>query len=290
MKYTWLVEKYLEGEMSGKELTDFELLILRNEEVAREIDRVRKLLEFSRQQHERLAGEPELIEDYRDAANVIDADEIEADLDNLRIRKVPEEANGTNFLEKIRKQVRSGSSGQKHIRIVSMLRFNLWLTAAAIALLLSVGALLLNRSAGTTDYMALYDMNFHPYQPELITRGAGAVTNDKPDYRKGLDEYKKANYSLALEYLDTSTGKDPDFAYGHLFRGLSLMELGRFDEALSSFGQLKNDRALDDYGLWYSGLCCLRMEQRDRAKDLFRKLVSEDSYFAPQARKLLRKL
>ena len=290
MKYTWLVEKYLEGEMSGKELADFELLILRNEEVAREIDRVRTLLQFSRQQHEKLTRDPELIEDYHDAAGVIDAGEIEADLDKLKIRKVPDESERNNFHRKVQKYAPSGVRRPKQPRIVTMLRFNLWLTAAAIALLLTLGYILLDRSTGHIDYLALYDTNFHPYQPELAKRDAGAGIKEKTNYEKGLDEYKKANYSLALDYFNTSTSEDPDYTYGHLFRGLSLMELGEYQEALGSFDHLKADRSLDDYGTWYSGLCYLRLNQPEQAKILFRQLVEGNSFFAPQARKILRKL
>src|SRR4030042_4293315 len=54
MKYTWLVEKYLEGELQGKELSDFEILILKDPAVAEEVERIRKLNTFCIEQHSKL--------------------------------------------------------------------------------------------------------------------------------------------------------------------------------------------------------------------------------------------
>jgi hypothetical protein len=50
MKYTWLVEKYLEGELSGEALRKFELEILRKPEVAEEVERVRSMHHFMMEQ------------------------------------------------------------------------------------------------------------------------------------------------------------------------------------------------------------------------------------------------
>ena len=54
MKYTWLVEKYLEGELSGEALRKFELEILRKPEVAEEVERIRSLQKFMQHQHSKL--------------------------------------------------------------------------------------------------------------------------------------------------------------------------------------------------------------------------------------------
>ena len=46
MKYTWLVEKYLEGELKGEALRKFELEILRKPEVAKEVEKIRSMNNF----------------------------------------------------------------------------------------------------------------------------------------------------------------------------------------------------------------------------------------------------
>ncbi len=288
MKYTWLVEKYLEGELSGRELSDFELLILRDQELAHEVERVRSMLEFSREQHHRLTAGTELGEDFDDMENILDEKDLELDLDNLKIRKVVDSSDYENLSRKIRSSIRTGSPEIKTHRIMSLLKFNLWLTAASIALILTLSIFFLSRVAIKTGYLALYNQFYEPYFPELSMRDA--EVSEINSYQLGLNEYKLANYSLALDYFNTSISEDPGNTYSYLFRGCALMELGEYRQALASLEKLQQDRTLDDYGLWYSGLCHLRLDNRDQSKQLFRQLVEADSYYAPRARVLLKKL
>ena len=88
MKYTWLVEKYLEGELSGEALRKFELEILRKREVAEELERVRSMHHFMMEQHAKFQDSLGLIEDYEDSDNVIDEEIIRQDLDGLKVRKI----------------------------------------------------------------------------------------------------------------------------------------------------------------------------------------------------------
>ena len=69
MKYTWLVEKYLEGELSGEAFRKFELEILRKPEVAEEVERIRSMQKFMQHQHSKLMDSSGLIEDYEDLMN-----------------------------------------------------------------------------------------------------------------------------------------------------------------------------------------------------------------------------
>jgi len=288
MKYTWLVEKYLEGELSGKELSDFELLILRDQEVAREVERVRALLKFSREQHHRLTTGFELQEDFDDIENILDEKDLDLDLDTLKIKKVTSRGEITDLSQKIRRSTRKSSPEMRGHRMMSLLKFNLWLTAASIALILALSILFLNRMTVETDSIALYNEYYHPYQPELVERGTEPVESSA--YQLGLDEYKLANYSLALDYFNTSISEDPGKTYSYMFRGITLMELGEYEQALASLEKLQQDRVLDDYGLWYSGLCHLRLDNQDQSKQLFRQLVKNNSDYAPRAKALLKKL
>ena len=288
MKYTWLVEKYLEGELSGRELSDFELLILRDQEVAHEVERVKSLLKFSREQHLRLTTGAELLESFDDFDNILDEEELELDLDNLKIRKVVNSSTYPDLSQKIRSSIRTGSTEMKSHRIMSLLKFNLWLTAASIALILTLSILFLNRVSIKTDYLALYNQYYHPFTPETNMRDAGPVKSST--YQQGIDEYMIANYSLALDYFTASISEDPDNPYNYLFQACALMELGDYRQALVSLEKLQYDRTLDDYGLWYSGLCHLKLDDHDQSKLLFRQLVEKESYFAPRAKVLLKKL
>ena len=88
MRYTWLVEKYLEGELSGEALHKFELEILRNPEAARELERVRSLQKFMENHHAIMSSRSGLIENFDDVENVIPEHEIAEEMEELKIRKV----------------------------------------------------------------------------------------------------------------------------------------------------------------------------------------------------------
>ena len=88
MKYTWLVEKYLEGELSGEILRQFELEILTKAEVAEEVERIRSLDSFIKKQHHRMRSSVGLIEDFDDIENVVSESTISRELEELKIRKI----------------------------------------------------------------------------------------------------------------------------------------------------------------------------------------------------------
>ena len=60
--------------------------------------------------------------------------------------------------------------------------------------------------------------------------------------------------------------------------------------ALAKLKKLEEDHQLDDYGLWYSGLCHLKLDNRDESKMFFQQLVDRNSYFAEKAKTILKKL
>ncbi len=88
MEYTWLVEKYLEGELGGEALRNFELEILTKPEVAEEVERIRSLNRFMKQQHKNMHRVGGLIEDFDDIDNVLHEDEVRKEFEDLKIRKI----------------------------------------------------------------------------------------------------------------------------------------------------------------------------------------------------------
>jgi tetratricopeptide (TPR) repeat protein len=286
MKYTWLVEKYLEGDLHGKERKEFELMILTDPSVAEEVERIRKLHAFSFEQHRKLKNSVELIEEFNDPVHVLREDEIMQDLDSMKIRKITDPAGYRDMLQKIRKTMGRDSSEKRDAKIRILLKHNFWLTAASFALILTVSSLLLVRSLRNSDPLAAYAEFYHPYAPELTIRSTEEATAD--DYLSGLNEYRNANYSNALALFNASLAHDPGNLPVYLFKGISLMELGDFSQALLSFKELHSDPILDEYGRWYSGMCFLQLGRTDEARKIFRDLSRQRGYFAPQARAVMR--
>lgn len=288
MKYTWLVEKYLEGELQGKELSDFEILILKDPAVAEEVENIRKLNAFCIEQHSKLKSKGALREDFNDPQHISGEDEILNDLDGLRIKKISDTAGYQDMVRKIKKTIREESPDKKQARIFFLVKHSFWLTAASFALILTVSVFLLSRSNRDSDPQVIYRQFYQPYSPELTVRNTESALAD--DYLSGLDEYRNGYYSKALEYFNASLSVDPGNLSVYLFKGISLMELGDYRQALTVFGQLSGDPILDEYGRWYSGLCFLRLDRPDEARKIFKGLKKQDSYFSSQSRSVLKQL
>jgi tetratricopeptide (TPR) repeat protein len=286
MKYTWLVEKYLEGELQGKELADFELLILKDPSVAEEVETIRKLNAFCFEQHRKLKGNIGLNVHFNDAEHVPVTDDLTTDMDSLKIRRISDSAAYRDLMRKIRKTFAEASPSKRQAKMLILAKHNFWLTAASFALILALSIFVLSRGLRNPNPLAVYQQFFQPYSPELTIRSNDVSGSD--EYLSGLQEYRNANYIAALDLFNAHISRDPGNLPVYLFRGIALMELGDFSQALNSFEQLHSDAIMDEYGRWYSGLCYLQLDRPGEAKKIFRDLVRQKGYFAPQARSVLR--
>ena len=68
------------------------------------------------------------------------------------------------------------------------------------------------------------------------------------------------------------------------------METGKYEDAIIAFGFLSDDPVLNDYGQWYTGLCFLKLEQPDKARELFRVMSSREGYFRDMSERVLKRL
>jgi len=286
MKYTWLVEKYLEGELKGRERNDFELMILKDPSVAEEVERIQKLNAFCVEQHNKLKGSRKLVRDFDDEVHIPGTDELMNDLDSLKIRKISDDEGSRDLIRKIRKTLKEATPEKRQAKMLILAKHNFWFTAASFALILAVSVFLLSRTYRKSDPLVASEQFYHPYTPELTVRNPETSTSNV--YLSGLQEYREANYSLALDYFNASIAQNPGNLPVYLFKGISLMELGDFGQALATFRQLHSDALLDEYGQWYSGLCCLQLGRPDDARKIFRDLSEQKGYFSSLSRSVLK--
>ena len=171
MRYTWLVEQYLEGELSGEALRKFELDILRNPEAARELERVRSLQKFMENQHAIMNARSGLIEDYEDLENVIPEHAMVDELEELRIKKIVSPGKDLQDFRTSLEEVEAGRTLRNHHSTKLIVRKKMvWTAAASIVLLLITSSLLIFNNTGTTDYQAVYHANFTFEKADLPQR------------------------------------------------------------------------------------------------------------------------
>ncbi|KPK80615.1 MAG: hypothetical protein AMS27_16655 [Bacteroides sp. SM23_62_1] len=290
MKYLWLVEKYLEGEMKGEELRHFELEILRNPELAEEIEQVREMDAFSRKQYAKLISTSELVEDLEDMDHVLDESLMRSDLESLEIRKIsPHDNEFHDFREKVKAAGLRKEIKEKQKNKVLISRNIILVSAASIAILLAFSLTLLFTRSSVTNLETVYEKFYQPYPADLLIRDLNGTAKDL--YHLGLSEYQQANFGMALTYFNQIPQESEMNNAIYLLKGICLMELKQFDNAILAFNNLDDDPVLSIYGNWYRGLCYIKLNKPELAKDeLLLISARQDSHFKKTVKTLLKSL
>ena len=289
MKYTWLVEKYLEGELSGEALRKFELEILRKPEVAEEVERVRSMNHFMKEQHSKFQDSIGLIEDYEDSENVIDEEIIRQDLDGLKVRKISSDQINVNDLKtKLTESKVSHTLVEQQSNKVLVRKISVWLAAASVAILMVTSISLLTGSRGTVDYMAAYQQFYSTPQTDLLFRDMGPGIDNT--YNLALKQYDLKNYKIAYQLFNDIPEESPPNIHYYLYKGVTAMELEEFRVAIRSFTNLLPDPVQKHEGMWYLGLSYIAMEDIPAARQVLEEIIATDGYYKKQAKKLLKSI
>ncbi|KPL14516.1 MAG: hypothetical protein AMS23_03215 [Bacteroides sp. SM1_62] len=289
MKYTWLVEKYLEGELSGEALHKFELEILRTPEVAEEVERVRSMNHFMQEQHQKLKDSIGLIEDYEDSENVIDEEVIRQDLESLKVRKISaKQKDVIDIRAKLTESRISHALTNQQSNKVLVRKVSVWLAAASVAILLATASLLLIGKKGPVDYMAVYKQYYSAPLADISERSSTLGPNST--YAMALREYNQASYEIAYQLFDDIPEASVHNNYYFLYKGITAMELGDFQAAIELFDHLMTDPVRKHKAMWYAGLSYLGLEDARTARSVFKDIVKTDGHFKKQARMLLRSI
>jgi len=289
MKYTWLVEKYLDGDLKGEELRDFELEILKNPDVAEEVERVRNLDAFSRKHFATLTAAQVLLEDPREIPDSLDEASLKNDLEILKIQKINE---SDPEYQDFRKKVKAVSL-KHYLKITAKNKiivpgYIIWTAAACFALLIAISLLSVFNNNNTENLHSVYASFYDPYLADLLARDKTLVPADP--YTMGLNEYLKSNYGSALSYFNEVGTENEINKSIYLLKGICFMETGNYENAILAFSSLSDDPILNDYGHWYTGLCYLELEQPDNARELFREISRREGYYRNLSRMVLKSL
>jgi len=287
MRYTWLVEKYLEGELSGEALRKFELEILRKPEVAEEVERIRSLTAFTREQHLKLHDYHGLIEDFDDLENIIDEQDIQQEFEGLKIKKIS--SSSSNFKE-IGNKLSEFHAEDKLRRLnnnkILVKKVSIWLAGSAMAILIAVSSLLLIGSI-PPDYLKLYG---EYYSPRDVDVQRSNNTDQDDIYAQAMKSYKAKNYFMAYHFfylLPESEASNESL----LCRGITSMELGNYLEAIEIFNSLEDkDLIFKHEAMWYKSLCFLATGNEKATYYALEEIVNNNGYHKTNALSLMRKL
>jgi hypothetical protein len=285
MKYTWLVERYLEGELSGEELRRFELQILKEPEVAEELERIRALQKFAREQHARMKNSVSLVEDFDDLDNIIQEQEISEHLDDLKVHKI---SSVNKDIQDIKTRLTELHAEERLTRLnsnkVLVRKVSLWLAGSAMALLVLVSTLLMIGS--NSSYEELYAEYYYPRLAD-VPRTTSTLAEDP--VAVAMNFYVDKDFAVAYPLLSALPANLVTNELV-LYTGNAAMEVGKYRDAIKYFNQLDNDPLWKQEAMWYKSLCYMIIGDGQAARYELQAIIDENGYHKGQAASLIRKL
>ena len=159
--------------------------------------------------------------------------------------------------------------------------------AAAIAVILTVVVLLYTLAGGGMSNDEIFMAYYQPLEASVSTR---SETQDKVE--NPLDPYIAGDYEASITALEKAIGETENGAGLSVYLGISLMEVGRLEEARGVFqeifAQYPNDFS-GQHAEWYLALMLLK-EDPDEARKAFQQIANQQGTYENQARKVLEEM
>jgi len=159
-----------------------------------------------------------------------------------------------------------------------------WLAAASIILLLGLSYFFnLNN---TTSSNELFNNYFEPYRN--VIQPIERSTTQQNEKTMAFMAYEKGDYAKAVQLFTNlyNTTKEPYYLF---YKANALLKLEKADEALPLLQEhLKTKDTLTDKTHWYMALAYLKLKDKENAKKLLQKVITEGKYKTKEAEKLLK--
>jgi len=253
------ISKYINGELAGTELAEFEKLLQQDKALKNEVD-------FHKIVDETLA------ENYQATSKIDDSERLE--FEGILSKVMESELVPELVEDRLNEEETPDQPTTSNTLIRRLVPFAA--LAAAAALLLFLIPSLQNNDSKLAD-------NFYkPYAYQVEP----TLSNDNLD---GLNAYQNKNYETALDFFINNPSGDLKV---HLAKGNAEYNLAKYDEAITSFKNVieRTDVAsFKNYANWYLALTYLKKRDKDKAIKLLETLP-ESADFYNQAQNLSLKI
>ncbi len=204
----------------------------------------------------------------------------------LEVNEAIKDKNIAEFRELVGHQLRNQSSHTVSFNFQKDILKTWHLAAASFALIVVVGGLwyiLSNKPYSTERLVSKY---YKPAQSILQYRSLELNSDDA--LKEAFNFYQQNDYINALKYFNSLDNQ----ITAKFYSGICYIELEQFDKALESFEYVINDKdnLFVEQAEWYLGLIYLMNNQKTQALDQFGKIAKSDSYYATQAKEILKYL
>ena len=263
-----LIDRYLNGELKGQELTDFE----------QQINSISQL-------KDEIKIHQELLAHFNDEP--LEVQESDVSLENFLGSK---EANA--FQNKLNKALATHKNQKEEKAPEAKVRKMNWKPLAlAASILLIVGFFYINNMSSTANPQDLFAEYSKPEKLSVITKGSteDIIVSIENDFNTG--GYAKANSQLST-LMDTLSTLHPNWFDLKLAEGISNLELNENEAAKTIFDELrKTDYLNAPKADWQYILTLLKLGETGNAKTAINNYLNSDkNYKAKELKSIQKKL
>jgi tetratricopeptide (TPR) repeat protein len=280
MDYTELFDRYIDGQLEGKELEDFERKLEIDPDLKDELEKFRKLNAVA----ERSIGRDESTEGEAEVDSETEVLSKE-DISEFGKGKRASTDNDLSDFQQVLKDAEKGylMEGKTPFNRIRLM----WYTSAAvliIALSTATYFFIRNSQQRTAD---LYAAFFEPY---IKSDKVFELTRSSDDFYYAVQVFEAGDFSRATVLFSNLSDSSELRVYALFYAGLTSIELGRWEDAINSFKQAIGcgENQMSYVSRWYLGLCYLRIDDEESAKKQFEVLSSEKNPYSRKARQILR--
>lgn len=275
MNYQSIIEDYFLGKIEGDDLIKFKSDLNSNNEFRSEFETYKRAIEYVLAQEKNvLLISGKLMEFDLNVSHL-------QDVLKYKTVKSPEEDEQklieilNSESKELERSIKFRSVFLKFLKGAAVLIFVLGLSFTGYNVILKV----------TNSNEDTFDKFYESYPYSIITRSGAYSVSGKID--KGLLYYSLRDYQNSVTELSLipDSLKDGEVL---LIEGSSLIELGRYREAICRFDLISKESLVYSTALWYSGLCHLRLNDIASAKKSFQKIQSIEPYYQKRSKQLLR--
>lgn len=308
------IDRYLYGELVGKELERFEQELAVNSILQREValhgELENALLELDvmnlRNKMDHLLKtesswnvSESQIEDFIDG--LLEGEELElfrAELNEntdlkaeVSLRRNVDKSIGENDiltlrdkLIKVKHEVQSKEI-KSLIPETNILPLKFWRAGVAVAVILfAFAGLFKSEFTGTSQIYSKY------YQtPEWAPQRS--VAADLGILQQANQFFAEGNYEKALSLYEKAINENDEKFVFQFYKAASLQNLEHFDKAIPEYSNVikHGDNMFVEESEWYRALCYLKTGQKDSAKEQLFAIINRNGYYASDAKAVLRK-
>ena len=161
--------------------------------------------------------------------------------------------------------------------------YTIWYAAASFAVMLGIGYWTFSNDVDTN---AVYEEYYQSYPNVVAPTVRGENSTDIKS--EAFYSYDSGDYAKALTLFSKLYDTEKE-DYSLFYKSLSLMELKRYDEALTSFEQfdLQKNNGFTSYVKWYKALTLVKLEQEEKALVLLQELANSANPMQKMAKDII---